>query len=784
MTISVVIPTHNNIRCLSECLSRIKKYGPSDIDCIVIAQACSDGTAEHARNLGFRCFEYSENKGYAWAVNRGLEKVVGHYVLILNDDAYITPNFFDYMIKDWIKLENEIQMEIGMAGPASNRVAGEQCVPGIGNIDFFQINEFSQRFRRDNERNWALKHYLSGFAMMVRRKCIEEIGLMDEEFFNGHEDNDYCLRFLNAGYLLMLNGSVFIYHEMSKTLDRDYPQLRKGVYNWDKFFLKWKPKENPKLATCYRARITNDYYAKIFKKSVDKVSEFSDLILIYNDHSEIHPRDILEENLSRFEPKIFFREKKSREMSELADRNLLMGWAKEEGADWVFTPDTDQIPEDKFNRAYVEKLMKNPDPEVDSYSFHHFNFWNSEDYFRADGIFGKMYGPEMGRLGQYPILPRINAKDKDLHCFHVPALNVKPTSIALKHYGYSRPDLRVEKYNYYETHDKVKDKTLIGREDYSHILDESNLSLKKWQENNTIGLFTIMKEDKVSILNFFKQFYSFFDEIVVGDMGSPMETLEAMKLLKIRVEPIYERDNFGKARNQTKSFLNTSWIASIDFDEEIFPIPFKRMIYDSCDGYQFIVANFMKDGNATMSESIRLFRNIPGFNYSGYIHETFDEAIKSNKLKIKFSKAIINHYGYLKDDSELKEKFQRYLLMSEKQIQDFPNDPRPYFNAALHYINDGNKSKGRKYLMKAVELNPKFTAALWELFLEILSDSIEVGKKIMTSCPKEHPYHQMVQDLIKRLTLYVQKKSIIPGHVRELEKIHEVTRLDLSERCR
>ncbi|MBU1255532.1 glycosyltransferase family 2 protein [Patescibacteria group bacterium] len=153
---------------------------------------------------------FPKNVGYAKIVNTGIKKTKGEYILILNADILILKESVQRML-EFIK-ENS---DVGIIGPQlltfSNQVQSS-CFkfPTIGAFlarrTFLgklkwgkkKINNFlmqKQNLSSPKEVNWV-----QGSAMLVRKKVIEEIGLMDERFFMYLEDTDWCRRFWQNGY--------------------------------------------------------------------------------------------------------------------------------------------------------------------------------------------------------------------------------------------------------------------------------------------------------------------------------------------------------------------------------------------------------------------------------------------------------------------------------------------------------------------------------------------------------------------------------------------------------
>ena len=69
----------------------------------------------------------------------------------------------------------------------------------------------------------------SGFCLLIRRAVIEAIGLLDEQFGIGcFEDDDYCLRAIQAGYRAVIAADAFVHHFGGRTFAGQRGRLRGG----------------------------------------------------------------------------------------------------------------------------------------------------------------------------------------------------------------------------------------------------------------------------------------------------------------------------------------------------------------------------------------------------------------------------------------------------------------------------------------------------------------------------------------------------------------------------
>lgn len=206
--ISIVIPTYNHLDdCLRPCLESIKQYtNLDDIEIIVVANGCTDGTKDYVNSLGspFILLNYDEQLGYTKATNRGIEKARGEFIVLLNNDIVLlgAPK------NQWLDMHLEpfSDPKVGMTGPLALH------------------DPYVQR------------QVIIFFCAMIRREVFEKIGILDEIFSpGGHEDIDFTIRMENAGYKWVqvppeavlspapgtnLNvGPVPIYHKGEGTFD-------------------------------------------------------------------------------------------------------------------------------------------------------------------------------------------------------------------------------------------------------------------------------------------------------------------------------------------------------------------------------------------------------------------------------------------------------------------------------------------------------------------------------------------------------------------------------------
>jgi len=262
-------------------------------------------------------------------------------------------------------------------------------------------------------------------------------------------------------------------------LSRIEKYLRELQENWLKIqkykFKNINIKNKPIITAMFAIKNEEKYIHRV----LSHVSEYVDSIAILDDAST----DLTLEIVKSF-PKVkkLYVNQPNIGRHEGRDRNILFKLAKELNPDWFICLDGDEIFEDRI-KDEIYNLCENE--YVEGYLFRMFHFWRSEKLYRVDGIWKNQLRFKMFRNRN--IYNELESKDMKLHAQTVPKNFTKNkisfSNLRVKHYGYANFSDTVKKYNFYEREDTIKDPKQIGRENYSHLVDENSLQVEEWKDD-------------------------------------------------------------------------------------------------------------------------------------------------------------------------------------------------------------------------------------------------------------------------------------------------------------
>lgn len=225
MDVTVIIVNWNTKGLLYNCIKSIKENaGKIDYEIIVVDNNSSDHSPDMVAKEfpDVKLIINETNLGFAAANNKAIPLAKGRYVLLLNSDTLVK----DCVIEKTVIYadENKEAAAVGCQVRVDDETVQMTCFrfPSLLNITLmvfglsklFKYNRFFGRelmlwWKRDSERELDVA---SGMYLLVRKEAIEDVGLMDEDYFFYYEETDWCYRFKQSGWKTLFYPYSSIIH--------------------------------------------------------------------------------------------------------------------------------------------------------------------------------------------------------------------------------------------------------------------------------------------------------------------------------------------------------------------------------------------------------------------------------------------------------------------------------------------------------------------------------------------------------------------------------------------
>ncbi len=268
--LSVLIPTWNNLDYLKICIDSILKNSYYKLQIIVIVNEGIDGTIEWIKSQKEIDYIHSaRNIGICYGLNIARSLIKSDYVVYVNDDMYVLP--------DW---DLELYKEIEILGSKKFMLSGTMIEPTETGNSCVIVKDYGRRVQ-DFKEELLLKEYKelvradwSGSMLpphVVHIDLWDLVGGMSIEFSPGIlSDSDLSRKLFEAGVRLFKGkGSSLVYHFGSKSTNRVTQNKGRKA-----FLLKWG----------YTSRVFTEKYlrrGKAYSGDITK-PELSILTLIIN----------------------------------------------------------------------------------------------------------------------------------------------------------------------------------------------------------------------------------------------------------------------------------------------------------------------------------------------------------------------------------------------------------------------------------------------------------------------------------------------------------------------
>lgn len=227
--VDIIVPVYNAYEYTFECIKSIlENTNLKDNSLVLINDKSPDKDIlpmlmkykSDNKDLNITVLDNEENLGFVKTVNKGM-KYSTNDVILLNSDTEVTENWVEKIKK--CAYSNRY---IATVTPLTNN--GTICsVPNFG-VDNelpkgISLKEYAKMIEEVSQKRYPEITTANGFCMYIKRDILQEVGLFDEiTFGKGYgEENDFCYRALDHGYINVMCDDTFIYHKGTQSFKKE-----------------------------------------------------------------------------------------------------------------------------------------------------------------------------------------------------------------------------------------------------------------------------------------------------------------------------------------------------------------------------------------------------------------------------------------------------------------------------------------------------------------------------------------------------------------------------------
>ena len=211
--VSVIILNWNGKRFLKTCLGSLQRVTYKSLEVVLVDNNSSDGSVAFVTKYfpWVKLVRSHENNGFAKGNNIGVRASTGEYLLFLNNDTKVEPDFLDILIEDYKKDPTLGCIQPQMRGLTDSNLldeAGAYLTPN----GFLYHYGYRKSYKAAQYRKPRIIYSAKGACMFIPRKLFELVGRFDEDFFIFFEETDLCHRIWLSGHRVLYEPRSSIFH--------------------------------------------------------------------------------------------------------------------------------------------------------------------------------------------------------------------------------------------------------------------------------------------------------------------------------------------------------------------------------------------------------------------------------------------------------------------------------------------------------------------------------------------------------------------------------------------
>lgn len=214
---SVIIPHWNGKQFLETCLTALRNQTYTPIEVIIVDNASEDGSQAYIREHfpEMRLIELPENRGFTGACNTGMEAAKGDIIALLNNDTEVDPNWASAIVDAFQR-----HADVGLVASKMLLFNKRDHIHTAGDGFTTDGQAFNRGVWQKDEGQYNTEEFIFGAcggSSAYRREVLDEVGLLDDDFFFLLEDVDLAWRAQLRGWRTLYTPKAIVYHHLSAT---------------------------------------------------------------------------------------------------------------------------------------------------------------------------------------------------------------------------------------------------------------------------------------------------------------------------------------------------------------------------------------------------------------------------------------------------------------------------------------------------------------------------------------------------------------------------------------
>lgn len=216
--VHVIVLNWNGWQDTIACLDSIKHTDYANLKVIVVDNASTNDSVARIRQAhpDVTIISSEANLGFAGGNNLGIKRAMqegAEYIWLLNNDTIVEPSSLSAMLQ-----VSQSEDRVGAVGSVLYYMDEPNKVQAWGGGKVYMWAGVARHIYRPIASHRI--NYITAASILVKRAALEEVGLLDENFFMYWEDVDFSLRLREKGWKLRVAGQSRVYHKEHASLGR------------------------------------------------------------------------------------------------------------------------------------------------------------------------------------------------------------------------------------------------------------------------------------------------------------------------------------------------------------------------------------------------------------------------------------------------------------------------------------------------------------------------------------------------------------------------------------